>query len=103
MTPLAAVWKKVADLSSIDPQFGPVLLFGAGGQLVEVFKKSGKHIAMVTDEFGSIVGLLTMNDVMEAIVGDLPEPGDRKAPQAVRRLEESVGERLFDAIADLLP
>ena len=24
--------------SSIDPQFGPVLLFGTGGQLVEVFK-----------------------------------------------------------------
>jgi acetyltransferase len=24
--------------SSIDPQFGPVLLFGLGGQLVEVFR-----------------------------------------------------------------
>ena len=24
--------------SSLDPQFGPVLLFGTGGQLVEVFK-----------------------------------------------------------------
>jgi acetyltransferase len=31
--------------SSIDPQFGPVLLFGMGGQLVEVFKDRATGIA----------------------------------------------------------
>ena len=31
--------------SSLDPQFGPVLLFGAGGQLVEVFEGSGAGAA----------------------------------------------------------
>ena len=45
-------------------------------QLLENFKKSGKHLALVTDEFGGIQGLVTLIDVMEAIVGDLPEPGD---------------------------
>ncbi len=54
-------------------------------QLLESFKKSGKHLALVTDEFGSIQGLVTLIDVMEAIVGDLPEPGDRHAPDAVQR------------------
>ena len=31
-------------------------------QLVETFKQSGKHIALVTDEFGSIIGLVTLNE-----------------------------------------
>ena len=54
-------------------------------QLLENFQKSGKHLALVTDEFGSIQGLVTLIDVMEAIVGDLPEPGDRIGPDAVQR------------------
>lgn len=54
-------------------------------QLLEIFKKSGKHLALVTDEFGSIQGLVSLIDVMEAIVGDLPQPGDRHIPGAVQR------------------
>ncbi len=54
-------------------------------QLLELFQKSGKHIALVTDEFGSVQGLVTLIDVMEAIVGDLPEPGDRRSPDAQQR------------------
>lgn len=54
-------------------------------QLLETFKKSGKHLALVSDEFGSIEGIVTLIDVMEAIVGDLPEPGDRRAPGAIAR------------------
>ncbi len=38
-------------------------------QLLESFKKTGKHLALVTDEFGSVQGLVTLIDVMEAIVG----------------------------------
>ncbi len=54
-------------------------------QILESFKKNGRHIALVTDEFGGIQGLVTLIDVMEAIVGDLPEPGDRRAPDATQR------------------
>ncbi|BET66579.1 hemolysin family protein [Opitutales bacterium ASA1] len=54
-------------------------------QLLETFKRSGRHFALVADEFGSVQGLVTLIDVMEAIVGDLPEPGDRREPQAVQR------------------
>jgi putative hemolysin len=67
-------------------------------QLLETFKKSGKHLALVADEFGSIQGIVTLIDVMEAIVGDLPEPGDRKAPQAVQRDD---GSWLVDGGMDL--
>ncbi len=67
-------------------------------QLLESFKKSGKHLALVTDEFGSIQGLVTLIDVMEAIVGDLPEPGDRHAPDAVQRDD---GSWLVDGIMSI--
>lgn len=58
-------------------------------QILETFKKRGKHLALVTDEFGGIQGLVTLIDVMEAIVGDLPEPGDRQAPGAQQREDGS--------------
>lgn len=67
-------------------------------QLVEVFKKSGKHIAMVTDEFGSIVGLLTLNDVMEAIVGEFASQDARSRPSAKQRPD---GTWLIDGMLDL--
>lgn len=67
-------------------------------QLLETFKKTGKHLALVADEFGSIQGIVTLIDVMEAIVGDLPEPGDRVAPQAVQRDD---GSWLVDGAMDI--
>jgi putative hemolysin len=67
-------------------------------QLLESFKQSGKHIALVTDEFGSIVGLVTLHDVMEAIVGDFPSADDRLKPKAVFRPDGSV---LVDAMIDI--
>jgi putative hemolysin len=65
-------------------------------QLLEAFKKAGKHIALVTDEFGSIQGLATLIDVLEAIVGDLPAHGHgpSDAPAAKRRED---GSWLIDA------
>ncbi len=54
-------------------------------QLLEKFKKEGRHIAVVTDEFGAVQGLVTLIDVFEAIVGDLPEAGRRGEPEAKRR------------------
>ena len=63
-------------------------------QLLEHFKKSGKHIAIITDEFGGVQGLVTLIDVLEAIVGDLPSQGHRNQPEAKRRDD---GSWLMDA------
>ena len=63
-------------------------------QLLEQFKKTGKHIAIVMDEFGAVQGIVTLIDVMESIVGDLPERGDRAQPEAKRRDD---GSWLIDA------
>jgi len=58
-------------------------------QLLEKFKQEGKHIAVVVDEFGVVQGLVTVIDVFEAIVGDLPEAGQRGQPAARRREDGS--------------
>ena len=54
-------------------------------RLLDQFKKSGMHIAIVVDEFGMVEGLVTLTDLMESIVGELPEQGERAVPDAVRR------------------
>jgi putative hemolysin len=43
-------------------------------QVMEKFKQSGQHSAFIVDEYGSILGMITLNDILEAIVGDIPEP-----------------------------
>jgi len=43
-------------------------------QVLEKFKESKIHSAFIVDEYGSILGLITLNDILEAIVGDMPEP-----------------------------
>jgi putative hemolysin len=67
-------------------------------QLVESFKQSGKHIALVSDEFGSLIGLVSLNDVMEAILGDFASQGERARPEAKKRED---GSCLIDALMDL--
>jgi len=64
-------------------------------QLVEQFKKTGKHIAIVTDEFGAVQGLVTLLDVLEAIVGDLPDIGPNSEPPSAHQRED--GSWLIDA------
>jgi putative hemolysin len=42
-------------------------------QVLEKFKESKIHSAFLVDEYGSILGLLTLNDILEAIVGGIPQ------------------------------
>lgn len=44
-------------------------------QVMAKFKQSKFHACFIVDEYGSLHGMITLNDILEAIVGDLPDPG----------------------------
>jgi len=54
-------------------------------QILEQFKASPIHVALVVDEFGTIQGLVTVNDIMEAIVGDIPSFNESEEKAIVQR------------------
>lgn len=44
-------------------------------QVLEKFKETQIHAAFIVDEYGTFLGMITLNDILEAIVGDMPETG----------------------------
>lgn len=58
-------------------------------QLVELLKRSPIHLAIVIDEYGTIQGLVTATDVLEAIVGTLAEEGETAEEDVVHREDGS--------------
>lgn len=66
--------------------------------VIEQFKQTGIHIALVTDEYGGIEGLVTLNDMMEAIVGDLPSVENPEEPMIIQRED---GSWLIDGSLDI--
>jgi len=43
-------------------------------QVLEKFKESREHSCFIVDEYGTVLGLITLNDILEAIVGEMPQP-----------------------------
>lgn len=58
-------------------------------QALERFKQAGTHVALVLDEFGGIQGMITHNDVLEAIVGYDPSQDAPETPRIVQRADGS--------------
>ncbi len=56
-----------------------------GLKILEMFKKSAVHNAVVLDEYGTVEGLLTLTDILEAIVGDMPDRSEDEEPRAVQQ------------------
>ncbi|NJK99599.1 MAG: HlyC/CorC family transporter [Spirulinaceae cyanobacterium SM2_1_0] len=71
------------------PEAAPAL------KVLEMLKQTHTNIALVVDEYGIIQGLITLNDLMEAIVGDLPSVNQQCDLQVVQRED---GSWLLDGI-----
>lgn len=69
------------------PLFVPESMGGL--KVLELFKQSGTHIVFVVDEYGVMQGLVTLNDILIEIVGDIPSIYNPEEPQIVRREDGS--------------
>ncbi|MHC1757638.1 MAG: hemolysin family protein [Methanosarcina sp.] len=58
-------------------------------KLLESFKETGVHVALITDEYGSIQGIITLHDILEAIVGDVRTLGEPVETQVMAREDGS--------------
>jgi putative hemolysin len=49
--------------------------YNSAYQVMEKFKETKNHSGFIVDEYGSLLGMITLNDILEAIVGDIPQAG----------------------------
>jgi putative hemolysin len=56
---------------------------------LETFREARTHLAFVTDEYGGLVGLITLNDLVESIVGEVTSVSEGEEPMTVRRADGS--------------
>jgi putative hemolysin len=74
-------------------------------KVLEQVKLSGIPMALITDEYGGLEGLVTLNDLMEAIVGEIISVDDHHQPMVVQREDGSWlldGLLSIDELKDLL-
>lgn len=73
-------------------------------KVLELFKKSGTHIALVVDEYGGILGLVTFDDILGSVFEDVEDAAEGEK-EIVEREDGSwlmAGSLALDAFADFL-
>lgn len=74
-------------------------------KVLEMEREGGVHEALVIDEYGGVLGFVTLFDVLETIIGELPTPDQQGGPEIIRREDGSFlldGLLPIDEFKDLL-
>jgi CBS domain containing-hemolysin-like protein len=73
------------------PKFSPIRA------VLREFQRKRQQLAMVVDEYGVVVGLVTVEDILEEIVGDISDERETDTTSLVRRLPD--GSAIVDGLA----
>lgn len=60
-----------------------------GLSVLETFKKTGMHMAIVVDEYGNVQGVISLTDILEAIVGDIATIDEKEEKPIMKRSDGS--------------
>lgn len=56
-------------------------------ELLRVMRRDGRHVALVVDEHGTVTGLITLEDVIEELIGEIDDEFDTEAEQLLWRVD----------------
>lgn len=88
---IRSLWKK--EVTSISKLLRPVLFVPESmkiGNILREMQKKKNHIAIVVDEYGGTAGLLTLEDILEEIVGEIQDITENQENQNILQLQENV-------------
>jgi magnesium and cobalt exporter, CNNM family len=83
-TPDEIDWRSLAGQPLVVPSSTPL------ERLLRTFQEERRHMAVVVDEYGGTQGIVTLEDVLEEIVGEIEDESDRVDPFIVRRPDDSL-------------
>lgn len=109
MVSIKDLWIQLVEKDNIDIKDSvkePLIVPGtiSATTVLERFRETRTHVALVVDEYGSLDGLVTVNDIVEAVMGEFPDADDIE-PAVVEREDGSYlidGALPFDDFEDLL-
>ena len=74
-------------------------------KVLDLFREKQNYLAVVVDEYGSFEGIITLHDIIENIIGNVPEEGEKPEPDVFVRDDQSVlvsGDAPIETLVDLI-
>lgn len=74
-------------------------------KVLDLFRQKQNYTAVVVDEYGSFEGIITLHDIIENIIGNVPEEGEKTEPEVFVRDDQSVlvsGDAPIETLVDLI-
>jgi putative hemolysin len=74
-------------------------------KVLDLFRQKQNYLAVVVDEYGSFEGIITLHDIIENIIGEVPEEGEHFEPDVFVRDDQSVlvsGDAPIETLVDLI-